>query len=128
MKISSVAAPIRNAISHSSRWSRTFTPSPLAQYWTTPRPRQYELRLEAGFPVHLGEGVLADPRLVVLVDGDEGLFHLVLFVGGQRDDLRLAALLDRFERIVVFLLGDVVRVLGRVLHRAFERGADVRRQ
>ena len=72
------------------------------------------LRLEPGFPVHLGNRLLADPRLVVLVHGDQRLFHRGLLVGGQREDLRLAGRLHRGERVVVLLLRDVVRILGQI--------------
>ena len=55
----------------------------------------------------------------------EGLLPRRLFLRGGNDHLRLAGLLHRLQRVVVFLLGDVVRVLGRVLHGTFERAANV---
>src|SRR6266699_2269623 len=133
-KMTSVAAPMRNAISHSSRWSRIFTGPFSSRRCLPARWRHLHLyrritamppghdrwsvrsRLESRVLVHLSEDLLADARLVFLVNGHERFLHLRLLIGGQRDDLRFAALADRFERVVVFLLGDVVCVFGRVLH------------
>src|SRR5439155_15771853 len=69
-KISSVAAPIRNAISHSSRWSRNFIAPPLKRRASVVADGPVS-RLEAGFFVDLGDRVLADPRLVLLVHANE---------------------------------------------------------
>src|SRR4051794_14179954 len=109
--MTSVAAPMRKAISHSSRRSRIFTRSPpghAARADASSARVPPSLRLEPRGAVHLLDDVLADARLVFLVHGQERLLHVRLFGGAQRDDLRLAALLHRFQRIVVLLLGDVV--------------------
>src|SRR5215813_6525689 len=74
-KISTVAPPIRNEISHSSRWSRifkTFLP------WQAPAPVLWRSRrgrsgLEARLLVDRFDDVLADARLVLLVHGHERL-------------------------------------------------------
>src|SRR5690242_10591692 len=90
--------------------------------------RRARSRLEARLLVHLGQRVLADARLVLLVHRRQRFLHLRLLVGRQGDDLRFPALAHRLERIVVLLLGDVVGELRRVLHGAFERRADIGRQ
>src|SRR6185369_12082463 len=81
--------------------------------------------LEAGFPIYLGNGVLADARFILFVHGNERLLHRRLLLGRQRDDLGLAGCLDRGEGVGVLFLRDVVGELGGVLHRAVQRGADV---
>src|SRR6185437_13060856 len=101
MKISSVAAPIRNAISHSSRRSSTFSMRISPDANTSRRrvgvavaicrySRRPLLRLEPCFLVDQCERFLADPRLVLLVDRHDGLLPGCLLGGRQRDDFRLA--------------------------------------
>src|SRR5205814_6034881 len=95
-KMTSVAAPIRNAISHSSRWSRIFT-GPFSSRHCRPArwrhlhlsadhrdaagPRPVRSRLESRVLVHLGEDLLADARLVFLVNGHERFLHLRFLIG-----------------------------------------------
>ena len=50
------------------------------------------------------------------------------FVGRQCHDLRPAGAAYPLQRVIVLLLCDSVEVIGRFLHRAFERRADIRRQ
>src|SRR5215472_4403381 len=116
--MSRVAPPIRIAISHSSRWSSHFIgvspvdgatrrspriKTPLRrqrpQWRQLPNARRL-LLLEVDFLVHLGEDVFADARFVFLVNCEERFFHLILFVGSERDDLGLSGLLYRFEGVV----------------------------
>src|SRR5713101_3144132 len=119
MKMRPVAAAMRNAISHSSRWSRIFIAM---------APLLDPARVEARFLVDRLDEILADARLVLLVDLDQGLLPRLLLFGREGDELRLAALLHRGERVLVLFPGDVVGVLGGVRHRAFERLADVGRK
>src|SRR5450631_1389327 len=69
------------------------------------------VRVEPGFLIDRLDQVLADARLALLVDLDERALPRELLRGSQRDDLGLAGFPHRFERVVVFLLGDVVGVL-----------------
>src|SRR6185437_6865589 len=118
----SVAPAMREAISHSSSRSRIFRKS------RTPPPPKRKARVEARFLVDRLDQVPADARLVLLVHLDEGLLPFALLFRRERDDLGLAGLPHRLERLVVLLLGDLVHVGGRVGHRLVERLADVRRQ
>jgi hypothetical protein len=52
--------------------------------------------------------------------------QLRFFLRRERDDLRLARLFYRLQGIVVFLLSDIVGVLGGFLHRLFECSANIR--
>src|SRR5512135_3769210 len=100
--ISSVAPPIRSAISHSSRWSRALS---------------IRSGLETGFAVDGLDDVLADAALHLAMHRQQRLLPLGFLLWGQGDEFRLAGLLDFRQRFVVFVLGDVIGVLGRVLHR-----------
>src|SRR5690242_17152138 len=128
---------MRKAISHSSRWSSALsmgTPSQAAAgsgdaAAVTVRCNESELAgIEPRFLVDRLDQVLADAAFVLLMHLDQRPLPGLLLFRRQRDDLGLAGLPDGLEGIVVFLLGDVVGVLGGILHRPFEGGADVRRQ
>src|SRR5450631_4545439 len=96
-----VAPAMSDAINISSRRSSTLSTDVSLQL----------VRIEPGFLVDRFDQVLADARLALLVDLDERALPRALLRGSQRDDLGLAGFLHRLERVVVFLLGDVVGVL-----------------
>src|SRR5260370_17026299 len=76
----------------------------------------------AGFLDELVDQGLADPARDVLVDRLHRLAHRGVLLRRQRDDLGLAGLLDRFERVVVFLLRLAVAESRGFLHRLVELG------
>src|SRR6185503_14159553 len=93
-----VAPAMSEAISHSSRWSRTFSMAPprgRTARGTRPGPALglQLVRVEARRLVDGLDQVLADARLVLLVHLDERLLPLALLLRRERDDLGLAALL-----------------------------------
>src|SRR3954471_6446988 len=101
--MSRVAPAMSDTIRISSRRSSTFSMG---------RPLEL-VRVEAGFLVDRLDRVAPDARLGFLVHLDQRLLPLLLLIRRERDDLGAAALLHVLQRIVVFLLGDLVGVLGR---------------
>src|SRR5205807_51900 len=120
MKTMIVAAAIRKAMSHSSRWSRNLSIPllPMALKvradpdMKTPLPRRApavalqsyapkSLRLEAGLLVHRLDDVLADAAFLLAMNDHQRFFPGRLFLRGERDHLRLAGLLHAFERVVI---------------------------
>src|SRR2546421_1730182 len=143
MKTIIVAAAIREAISHSSRRSRNLS---MRSSWTVslrmfPMQRRHcglasasgvlrvsLLGLESGVLVNGLDDVLADPAFLLFVHCEQRFFPRGLFLRRKGDDLRLAGLLYTLECVLVLFFGDIVGVLGGVLHCAFKRAANVRRQ
>src|SRR5512142_1336479 len=112
--MTSVAAAISVAISHSSRWSGSLSIA-ARRRWS----------LLAGGLVDLLDQLGADARAHLLVHHAQLVDPLLALGRRLGVELDLAARLHRRQRVVVLLLGDLV-VVGRcLLHRAFERGADV---
>src|SRR5438105_8201717 len=104
---------MRKAINHSSRWSSAFIPG---------------LQLGGVEPrlfVDLLDQRLADGGFAFAMHLDERFLPGLLLLRAERDDLSLAGGLDFRERVLVLLLGDIVGELGRLLHRALERAADI---
>src|SRR5450755_2677651 len=107
-----VAAAMRKAISHSSKWSRNFSIAVLPFFALDAAGRcknatAGEVRtavalggirqrsgLEAGLLVHGVQNVLADAALVFLVHHDQRLLHRGLLRRRQHEDLGLARLAD----------------------------------
>src|SRR5258707_673685 len=97
--MSSVAAAMRKAISHSSRWSRTLP----ARAVIFKRESLQLVRVEPGFPVDRLDEILADARPGFLVHLHERLLPRLLLLGREGDELRLAGLLHRLEGVLVLL-------------------------
>src|SRR5450830_872438 len=152
MKIMTVAAAIRNAMSHSSKWSKNF--NIMSPRWgeskTYPslsvffrrsqsgaeRSWNFYFRLIADLLLTQGSGLLVDGGDQVLTDTighlrlhrQQGFAPFGLFLVVEAVNSGLAGLLHGGQSGIVFLLGNGVGVLGGILHRTFERGADIRRQ
>src|ERR1700676_5261103 len=79
----------------------------------------------AGFLDELVDQGLTDPARDVLVDRLHRLAHCGVLLRRQGDDFGLARLLDRRERVFVFLGRLPFAESGGFLHRLFELGANV---
>src|SRR5512141_61998 len=98
--MTSVAAAMRKAMNHSSRWSSAFRNMAAGRVRSI-QVRSQLVRVEPGFLVDRLDEVLAHARLVLLVHLDERVLPRLLLFGRERDDLRLAAFAHRIERFVV---------------------------
>src|ERR1700752_2648098 len=76
--------------------------------------------IEAGFLVNRLDQLFADLAFHLAMDGKERLLPLGALLLGKPDDPGFAAALDRLQRVVVGLGGDVVGEYRRVTQRAGE--------
>src|SRR6185503_5432712 len=98
-----VAAPMRVAISHSSRWLSALVIGIDRNDSQGGSSGRSSSRLQLG---RIEAGFLVDRGLAVAMHLDHGLLPGFLFFCSEREDLGLARGADFFERLVVFLLGD----------------------
>src|SRR6476469_2857320 len=101
-KMTIVAAPMRKAINHSSRWSSAFI-------------EVLQLRgVEPRLFVDLLDQRFSDARFALAMHLDERFLPGLLLLGAELDDLRLAGGSYLGERVLVLCLRDVVGELGRL--------------
>src|SRR2546425_2783702 len=86
------------------------------------------IRIKTRLLVDRLDEVLADPALHLAMDRHQRPLPLDALLRRKSDDLRLAAALDRLQRIDIGPCGYVVRKDGRVTKGGGQTGADIGRQ